>query len=114
MITRAMILSLLLVGAGCVHRTYVESTYPAPAYSSTDSGYYYEPPNSKGAGARAMKNDTEVTPTDTVTYDVATPDSFAATTQGAGARALTGRPDTDELVTPGVGVVGSSTAVGSA
>src|SRR2546423_760723 len=113
MMIRTMILSLLLAGAGCAHRTYVSSTYPATTYYSTDSGYYYEPATSKGAGARALKNDTELY-NDSVAYDVVTPDAFAATTQGAGARALTGRPDTSEIVEPGAVAVYGSTGVGGA
>jgi putative membrane protein len=105
-----MIVSLLLVGAGCAHRTYVGATYSGTTYSSGDSGYYYEPPTSKGAGARALKNDTEVT--DYVSYNIVTPDAAAATTQGAGARALIGQPETVEIVQPETVTVYSSPGVG--
>lgn len=120
MITRTMLLSLLLAGAGCAHRTYVGGTYSGTSYSSGDSGYYYEPATSRGAGARALmnhNNDMEYSDTsDTVTYETLnTPDSFAATTQGAGARALTGRPDTTQYAEAGTATVySSSPAVGGA
>jgi len=112
-----MLLSLLLAGAGCAHRTYVGGTYSGTSYSSGDSGYYYEPATSRGAGARALMNhndDLQYSDTDTVTYETLnTPDSFAATTQGAGARALTGRPDTTQYAEAGtVNVYSTSSAVG--
>jgi putative membrane protein len=70
-------------------------TYSGPNYSSGESGYYYEPANSKGAGARAMMNrdndnnihysDSRYSSGDSGYY------SEPATTRGAGARAMTGR-----------------------
>lgn len=119
MMTRTMLLSLLVAGAGCAHRTYVGATYSGTAYSSGDSGYYYEPATSRGAGARALtgRDYRSEYPgnSDTVSYGaLSTPDSFAATTQGAGARALTGRPDTTQYgyVEPGVTVYNSGVGGG--
>jgi putative membrane protein len=106
-----MMVSLLLVAAGCAHRT----TYTGGSYSSGatyysgdtqtygDTGTYYEPATSKGAGARAMKNDTEVVG-DTTIYTVSTPDAAALTQQGAGARALIGETEYVEVVRPDVEV----------
>jgi putative membrane protein len=114
MITRTILLSLLLAGAGCAHRTYVGATYSGTSYSSGDSGYYYEPATSRGAGARALMNhDNDTEYSDTVSYDtLSAPDSFVDTTQGAGARVLTGRPDTTEFPQAGVATVYRTTAVG--
>jgi len=115
MITRTILLSLLLAGAGCAHRTtYVGGTYSGPSYSSGDSGYYYEPATSRGAGARALMNHNEdMEYSDTVSYEtLSAPDSFAATTQGAGARALTGRPDTTQYAEAGTVTVYNPPAVG--
>src|SRR5437870_8881124 len=108
MITRTLLLSLLLAGAGCAHRTYVGASYSEPVYSGTtyssaDSDYYYEPATSKGAGARALKNETEVYSEPTL-YSITTADPAAANTQGAGARALIGQPDTVVMAEPGVEV----------
>jgi len=103
-----------MAGAGCAHRTYVGSTYSGTSYSSGDSGYYYEPATSRGAGARALMNhDNDLEYSDTVSYDtLGAPDSFVDTTQGAGARALTGRPDTTEFPQVGETTVYRTTAVG--
>src|SRR3954471_24668752 len=116
MITRTILLSLLLAGAGCAHRTYVGGTYSGTSYSSGDSGYYYEPATSRGAGSRALMNHNDDPQySETVTYETLnTPDSFAATTQGAGARALTGRPDRTEYGQPADDTVYNSSAVGGA
>src|SRR5258708_33214035 len=96
MITRTMIVSLLLVGAGCAHRTHTEASYSGTTYSGSDNGYYYEQ-SSKGAGARTLRSEPvrnePVYVQDSTTYAVVTPDPAAATTQGAGARALIGQPE---------------------
>src|ERR1044071_8099582 len=101
MITRTILLSLLLAGAGCVHRTtkteYMGGTYSGPSYSSGESGYYYEPANSKGAGARALMNrdnDGDINYSQPHYYSSeSTYYSEPATTRGAGAQALIGRDD---------------------
>src|SRR5438874_13749187 len=116
MITRTLLMSLLLAGAGCAHRTYVGASYSEPVYSgstysSADSGYYYEPATTKGAGARALKNETEVYSEPTL-YSITTADPAAANTQGAGARALIGQPDTVVMAEPGVEVTTYGTSVG--
>src|SRR5204863_2478347 len=116
MITRTLLLSLLLVGAGCAHRSYVGTsysgaTYGGTTYTSTDSDYSYEPATSKGAGSRALMNETTVY-NEPDLYEITTADPAAATTQGAGARALIGQPDTVVMMVPGVEATTYRSAVG--
>jgi putative membrane protein len=106
-----MIVSLLLVGAGCAHRTYTGASYSGTSYSGNgDTGYYYEhyePSTTKGAGAQALRNDSAVV-SEPTTYAVITPDAASTTQQGAGARALIGQADYIEIVQPQVEVTTQS------